>query len=445
MKKANSESITIPIKLHVSGQDLEILENLCRHFSSAYRTAYQRLLDGKIRLELKSGLAPQFSLNTRYMDDAILLAQALIDSNLELGNDPKKVIFGGKKLFKQLQKKHLSEKKRAEIREEYREKRQMNLYSRGDRSKKGNPNLRFLQGENGLQIRITVAKREYIYIDCEGKHKHYQKRFEQIINQEDSYTVRLKRRNDKWIADVTFALENQIPITDFSNGAIGLDFNASPHSVAWCETDKAGNPLKSGTLNTAPLAYLPQPKRDLLRWEVANDLAKMALEAGKGLVIDPVKVGQGKRGDGTSRKLRRIKGQFGTNSLREKILSVCKRRGVLCISKPCAYTTIIGVLKYAPLYKMNNHEAAALVLARRGLGFYDTLSLSQQCFLKTWVEGPLERKSPDTGAKHFASYHAWKVLKTAVLTALRKQRLSWSKIKSCPSYLLPFWGKTAFS
>jgi predicted transposase len=79
--------------------------DLMRRFSSATRFAYQRLLEGQDRKELKredGPLCTLFGLNTRYADGAIEKAQATLDSARELGQDPRKVVFGGRKLFEQL-------------------------------------------------------------------------------------------------------------------------------------------------------------------------------------------------------------------------------------------------------------------------------------------------------------------------------------------------------
>jgi len=71
-----------------------------RRFSSATRFAYKRLLEGQDRKELKredGPLCTLFGLNTRYADGAIEKAQATLDSARELGQDPRKVVFGGRK------------------------------------------------------------------------------------------------------------------------------------------------------------------------------------------------------------------------------------------------------------------------------------------------------------------------------------------------------------
>jgi predicted transposase len=94
-------------------EDKQAVLDLMRRFSSATRFAYNRLLEGQDRKELKredSPLCTLFGLNTRYADGAIEKAQAALDSAQELGQDPRKVVFGGRKLFEQLKRRHLSGK-----------------------------------------------------------------------------------------------------------------------------------------------------------------------------------------------------------------------------------------------------------------------------------------------------------------------------------------------
>ncbi len=135
-----------------SEEDRRATLDLMRRFSAATRYAYNRLLEGQTREELKrqdGPLCTLFQLNTRYAGDAILKAQALLDSARERGEDPRKVVFGGRKLFDQLKRKHLSGRPLKRLRREWREARQGHLYSRGDRTKGGNLNLRLLNPGRG--------------------------------------------------------------------------------------------------------------------------------------------------------------------------------------------------------------------------------------------------------------------------------------------------------
>jgi transposase, putative, N-terminal domain len=123
-------------------KDKEVVLDLMRRFSSAMRYAYKRSLESQKRKDLKKNVSRLFNINTRYSDDAIFLAQSTISSCKERGQNPKKLIFGSRKLFEQLSRNHLTGKIKEKLKVKWKESRQGNLYSRGDKSKQGNLNLR---------------------------------------------------------------------------------------------------------------------------------------------------------------------------------------------------------------------------------------------------------------------------------------------------------------
>jgi predicted transposase len=156
----------VPARLvFLEKEDERAVLDLMRRFSSATRFAYNRLLEGKTRDELKRENGPLcvfFGLNTRYADGAIEKAQAALDSARELGQDPRKVVFGGRKLFEGLKRKHLSGKALLALKREWREKRQGPLYSRGDSTKKGNANLRLESQKGALWLRVNLGNGSHI-------------------------------------------------------------------------------------------------------------------------------------------------------------------------------------------------------------------------------------------------------------------------------------------
>jgi transposase, putative, N-terminal domain len=159
-------------------EDINAILDLMRRFSSAMRYAYKRLLESEKRKDLKKNISRLFNINTRYSDDAILLAKQTIEIYKSHNKNPKKVIFGSRALFDKLNKKHLTGKSRKSLIKKWREKRQGNLYSRGDKSKQGNLNLRLQWINDKLYLRINIGDRQYIYA--------------KVIR-----TV--SRKNDKWI------------------------------------------------------------------------------------------------------------------------------------------------------------------------------------------------------------------------------------------------------
>jgi transposase, putative, N-terminal domain len=92
------EMITLECLLEFeTKEDINAILDLMRRFSSAMRYAYKRLLESEERKDLKKNISRLFNINTRYSDDAILLAQSMISSCKERGQNPKKLIFGSRK------------------------------------------------------------------------------------------------------------------------------------------------------------------------------------------------------------------------------------------------------------------------------------------------------------------------------------------------------------
>src|ERR1017187_525789 len=145
--------ITLSCKLELDNEDKLILDDLCRRWSSAMHTAFNHPEISHQELMIR------FNLSYRYAHTAIVDAKALISSREELGLD-NKVIFGSKKKFEKLQKRHLDPEKLKEI-------KKYNLYSIGDRSKfrKGNANIQ-LYGSN---LRITTNNRKFIFATIHSK------------------------------------------------------------------------------------------------------------------------------------------------------------------------------------------------------------------------------------------------------------------------------------
>jgi len=112
-KKHNSNFVTVECLLVFDkDEDKERVLSTIRKFSSMVRFVYKRLMEGAERKELKKLLSRKYGINTRYSNDAILLAQQTLDSCIEREQNPKKLVFGSRELFEQLKKKHLTGKRR---------------------------------------------------------------------------------------------------------------------------------------------------------------------------------------------------------------------------------------------------------------------------------------------------------------------------------------------
>ncbi|AEM74320.1 IS200/IS605 family accessory protein TnpB-related protein [Caldicellulosiruptor acetigenus] len=374
--------VTIQAKLIFdNNDDKQVVLDLMRRWSSCMRYAYKRLLEGHKRNDLKRQLQGIFNLNSRYVDDAIMKAQSIKKSCEQKGENPKKVIFGGKTLFEKLQKRHMNGRAYRKLQLEWQEKRKGNLYSRGDRSKKGNLNTRIEMYGNLTKLRINVGEREYIYAiirpGWEVKGGTYTDRnmlLQAIATSGEPYSVELKLKNGKIYA--YFTVEEVFPRVKITraNGVIGIDTNAYPKHMAWAETDSSGQFLSYGKIPMPELESGSSGKREYYRWRYAHMMVQMAKEKQKAIVIENLDIkDKGKRGDFSGRKSRRIRHYFGYRSLLEKVKLLAKREGVEVIEVDPAYTSVIGMLKYAPQFMVSKDVASSYVVARRGLGLKERI------------------------------------------------------------------------
>ncbi|HAA64232.1 MAG TPA: transposase, partial [Thermoanaerobacter sp.] len=387
--------IVIQAKLiFLNKEDKQIVLDLMRRWSSCMRFAYKRLLEGYDRKTLKRDLQGMFDLNSRYVDDAIMKAIGVLESSRQLDNNPKKVIFGGRDLFGKLQKRHINGKAYEKLKIRWQEKRKGNLYSRGDKSKKGNLNTRIEAKENSTFLRINVGERKYVYSRIEAGYKKNKRREEllqEIAESNIPYSVELKLKNGSIYA--YFAIEEEYPEIKITKekGVIGIDVNAYPDNISWAETDEKGNLISYGNMPMTELASGSKDKKEYFRWQYAHEIVNIAKEKGKAIVIEGLDIkNKGKRGDFSGRKSRRIRHNFSYRALLSKIKTLAKREGIEVIEVNPSYTSIIGMLKYSPQYMITKDIAAAYVIARRGLGKEEKMPNNYMKFLNALTVDELE-------------------------------------------------------
>lgn len=375
-------------------QDEKVVLDLMRRFSSAERYAYKRLLEGQERKELKKNISRLFDINTRYSDDAIFLANSMIASCNERQQNPKKTIFGSRKIFEKLNKNHLNGSRKEELKTKWRESRQGNLYSRGDKSKQGNLNLRIERMDNGemdngviginnaLYLRINTGNKQYIYAKIIRSVKREKDKWIEFIymlsQAQDTggyfpYSVRLKLKNGKVYAFVS--IEEKLPPITIrrDSGIIGIDINAYPFHLALAIAGKDGNLDRYKSISLNELLDAGSEKREYLEWQIAHKIVEIAIKENKAISMEDLeKLPKGKRGDGLP-KLRSRLQKWVYKRLLSKTEITAIRIGIEVKKVNPAYTTLIGKLKYAPQHNIDKDIAGAYVIARRGLGFKEKL------------------------------------------------------------------------
>jgi IS605 OrfB family transposase len=367
-------------------EDERAVLDLMRRFSSATRYAYNRLLEGQDRKELKredSPLCRLFGLNTRYADGAIEKAQALIALAEELGQDPHKVVFGGRKLFEQLKRRHLSGKALLALKREWKERRQGLLYSRGDSAKKGNANLRLEPKDGALWLRVNLGDGAYVRALVKTAHPQLNALRERVYASLP-YNVTLQLKDGKVYAHFSWSEELPPPVHSKENGVLGIDVNADPYHLVLAVVGKDGNLICHLTLSLEEVDRVPNKgAKELALWKVAHRVVAVAEEHGVAIATEKLKyLRKSRRGDGSGRHFRRNQHRFAYRALLEKIHSLARKRGVEVLEVNPQDTSTIGMLKYAPQLHLSKDVAAAYIVGRRGLGFEEKLPKGYEALLK---------------------------------------------------------------
>ncbi len=376
-KKAKAFTGVQALLLFPSEEDHKTTLDLTRRFSAAVRYAYNRLLEGQTREELKRAdgfLCTSFRLNTRYADDAILKAQAVLDSARERGEDPRKVVFGGRKLFQQLKRRHLSGKPLRELKREWRERRQGLLYSRGDKTKGGNLNLRLFVKDGVLQLRINLGDGSYAHALVRTKHPNLSALLQRVYASLP-YNVALSLREGKVYATFTWEEEPVPLVATKENGVLAVDINADPYHLALALVSPDGNLRRYLTLSLEEVDRAKNKgAKELLLWKIAHQVISLAEEHGVAVATERLKyLPKGRRGDGSGRAFRGKQHRFAYASLLRKVHSLARRKGIQVVEVNPQDTSTIGMLKYAPQLSLSKDVAAAYVIGRRALGFEEKL------------------------------------------------------------------------
>jgi IS605 OrfB family transposase len=387
-----STHVAVHAKLEfLSNEDKREVLDLMRRFSSAYRWIYNRLVEGGNPSEIirVSGPVSRFGLNSYYYLSARELALYRISSLEAKGVNPRKIIFGSRALFNRLCGKG-SLKSRAEAKRVWRERRKGILLNFGNKkSVSGNYALTLLLIDGELWLRINTGTSEnpeygkkgsrYIYAKVKTSHP-YLSHILGVVGKSGiaPISVYLKLIDGKVYAIFTKKIDLPEPVLTKYYGVLGVDINARPLHLALAVVEPDGNLRKYTTISLEEVIRIRERYEgkekysnylDNFYWQVAHQVVDLAKNEGVAIAIEDIfNLPKGFRGDG-NKKLRRILGRFAYRSILERIVRVASREGVEVWGVNPAYTSVIGMLKYAPMHSLSKDVAAAYVIGRRALGF----------------------------------------------------------------------------
>ena len=148
-------------------------------------------------------------------------------------------------------------------------------------------------------------------------------------------------------------------------GAIGVDVNSGFITVA--ETDRFGNILSSRKI-AVPETGRSAGQRAAARGEAVKDVIAQCLRTGKPLVLEKLDF-QAKKRDLRVRNpnARRKLSALGYRALHDLFSARALDSGIEVLTINPAYTSTQGLVRYAARRGWSSHQAAAGVIARRGL------------------------------------------------------------------------------
>ena len=148
-------------------------------------------------------------------------------------------------------------------------------------------------------------------------------------------------------------------------GAIGIDLNAGHLAVA--ETDRFGNPIRACNIPMVTHG-LSTDQADAVIGDAIKALMAFCDDTGKPLVIEKLDFSKKKAAlEKTEPRQARMLSSFQYNRAIQVLLSRAFDQGMEVREENPAYTSVIGLWKFAGRYRLTGHQAAALAIARRGL------------------------------------------------------------------------------
>jgi IS605 OrfB family transposase len=205
--------------------------------------------------------------------------------------------------------------------------------------------------------------------------------------------VELKLRDGEFYGSVSFELPTPEVRYKIENGVIAIDTNASPIHLAIAEVSKTGELVSYQTISLHNLLGLSQNSKDHQDWILAHQIVDLAIQKGKAISIENLKkLKRGMRGDGKA-ELRKRLHHWNAKKFLQKIKRVAMLKGLEVIEVNPAYTSIIGMLKYAPQLNIDKDIAGAYVVGRRALGFKEDTPGNYEKLLKdkAYLEFALKR------------------------------------------------------
>jgi len=197
-----------------------------------------------------------------------------------------------------------------------------------------------------------------------------------IQNNNAPITTRILRRGRKWHLQVVFTWTAEGIKTNILYGAVGLDYNDG--FIEMSETDYYGNLVYQEHIPLIHHGTGSKAKSEIQQKVCA--IAKQACVKEKPIVVEDLnfKKAKAKTLSGSNKQYNKMLHTFDYSRYKSVLENATFRNNIGLIYVNPAYTTRIGVSKYKAQKKLNQHQAASYVIARKGQGYIDRAGKSSK-------------------------------------------------------------------
>lgn len=249
--------------------------------------------------------------------------------------------------------------------------------------KQGNTNfqLQYVKKRNffSMKVRRDFGKwkddrspERFAYGKCHFKYGGRQLR-DAMRDNVSPVTVSVIRKDDRYYLFVTVAVsyESSTIVTRKEHGVIGIDFNKGFINI--CETDEKGNIVGIEKMNY-PFGKAGITNAGLA--EVVNKACHKAFETGKSIIAEDLSFERKKRKTKkavtpTKKERVRMLHSLPYSRYSQILENITFNRKIELIKVNPAYTSRTAEQKFCNQMKLNIHNGAAFVIARKGMGIKD--------------------------------------------------------------------------
>ena len=271
-------------------------------------------------------------------------------------------------------------------------------------------------GSSSLRLRLPSAlTRSGRHVLIEGLRFAYgQQNIAAALLLGRALTYRFKREEKGWRVFVSTSAEAPKIVTSRAVGAIGMDVNAGCLAVS--EIDRYGNLVRSRVIPCATYGKTSNQRKAVIG-DGVKDIVTGALRAGKPLVAEKLDFSKKNAEiERTNPGRARMISALAYAQIQGMLRAAAFRTGVEVIEVNPAFTSTIGAVNYAQRYGISVHQSAALVIARRGLGFSERPAMRDGAVVPTRNGGHVTFFLPVRNReKHVWSF--WSVARTRLSAA----------------------------